>query len=459
VERQGGASLAFAVSDDLSLIVGGQQMSVDDDKRKGNRTDLGAKIERRFGEEASVYVFGQGTLARSGTVDLNNRAGIGGTRALNDTTDASGEVSYGSGGIGARALLSYEPVAGNRYYIGYALDPESRLGDDLLNAFDGEDLGGMVAGVQHGFSERLSVYAEDRYDFLGGQPKLSQVYGVTYMPEPGWTLGGSIVSGQVLGGRAGLGLNDQELNRTAFSASATYQPDEKFIASLKGELRFDTDRAGDDGDVTGYYLAGRLGHALNEDWRFLASADVVLSDASETTREGDYVETSLGYAYRPAENDRLNALLKYVFLYDAPGTDQVSVDGSKEGPSQLSHIFSADANYDVVPLLTIGGKYGLRIGEWKAREEGSDWESSTAQLAVARADLHVVKNWDVLLEGRGLWESVSGTVDFGALAAIYRQLGDHLEVGVGYNFGRFSDDLRDLTADDHGVFINMVGKI
>jgi hypothetical protein len=31
-------------------------------------------------------------------------------------------------------------------------------------------------------------------------------------------------------------------------------------------------------------------------------------------------------------------------------------------------------------------------------------------------------------------------------------------VGVGYNFGRFSDDLRDLTLDDEGVFFNAVGK-
>jgi hypothetical protein len=29
---------------------------------------------------------------------------------------------------------------------------------------------------------------------------------------------------------------------------------------------------------------------------------------------------------------------------------------------------------------------------------------------------------------------------------------------VGYNFGSFSDDLRDLTMDDYGIFINAVGK-
>ena len=123
-----------------------------------------------------------------------------------------------------------------------------------------------------------------------------------------------------------------------------------------------------------------------------------------------------------------------------------------------SHILSLDASYDVTQMVTLGGKYGVRLGETKPRT-GGEWESSTAQLAIIRADVHVVKSWDVLVEGRSLWEDTSDTADFGLLAAVYRHLGENLEVGVGYNFGRFSDDLRDLTKDDHGVFINVVGKL
>jgi len=46
----------------------------------------------------------------------------------------------------------------------------------------------------------------------------------------------------------------------------------------------------------------------------------------------------------------------------------------------------------------------------------------------------------------------------GALVGLYRQLGDHLKLGVGYNFTDFSDDLTDLSYDSQGVFINAVGK-
>ncbi len=49
-------------------------------------------------------------------------------------------------------------------------------------------------------------------------------------------------------------------------------------------------------------------------------------------------------------------------------------------------------------------------------------------------------------------------VQYGALVGVYRQIGDNLKVGVGYNFGRFSDNLTDLTHDDGGVFLNVIGQ-
>ena len=49
-------------------------------------------------------------------------------------------------------------------------------------------------------------------------------------------------------------------------------------------------------------------------------------------------------------------------------------------------------------------------------------------------------------------------VNYGALAGAYRHIGDNLKIGVGYNFGKFSDDLRDVTLYDEGVFVNVIGK-
>ena len=57
-----------------------------------------------------------------------------------------------------------------------------------------------------------------------------------------------------------------------------------------------------------------------------------------------------------------------------------------------------------------------------------------------------------------MWSPSASTTDLGALAAIYRQFNDNFKVGVGYNFGTFSDDLRDLSHNDQGVFLNVIGK-
>jgi hypothetical protein len=172
----------------------------------------------------------------------------------------------------------------------------------------------------------------------------------------------------------------------------------------------------------------------------------------------------MGFAYRPVDNDRFNALFKYSWLYDAPGENQVSaITGDEYGPSQRSHILSADFTYDLFPWLSVGAKYGFRIGSVRQRleddrEKFSEWQKSSAHLGIVRADFHIVKQWDILVEGRVMGMPEAKTVDYGALAALYRHVGDNFKIGVGYNFGSFSDDLRDLTLNDRGVFVNVIGK-
>ena len=84
-------------------------------------------------------------------------------------------------------------------------------------------------------------------------------------------------------------------------------------------------------------------------------------------------------------------------------------------------------------------------------------------MLVGRVDWHVVKNWDALLEGRAMWQGNVGNsgesaVRLGALAAVYRHVGDNLKVGGGYNFGSFDDSLTNVSFDKQGVFVNAIAK-
>ncbi len=44
------------------------------------------------------------------------------------------------------------------------------------------------------------------------------------------------------------------------------------------------------------------------------------------------------------------------------------------------------------------------------------------------------------------------------MVAVYRHINENFKVGTGYSFTDFNDDLTHLDYDDHGWFVNFVGK-
>ncbi len=462
-DREYVAETTIEMTDEISLTPGIRHSSrrdpKGDEKNNGGRTDVGAKITYAPDEDHSAYIFGQTTVDRSGHRRKNDRIGVGGETKLTEKISLAAEISEGTAGLGGLAEIIYSPTADDRYSLGYRIDPDRANSLDRTYDLSGDDLGTIVAGAKHRFNEQFATFAEDSYDLFGDRRTLTQAYGVEYTPNAEWTFTGGAERGYIQDDtlNATTGIKNSDFDRTAISLAAGYKGENENFGRIKGELRFENS---DDNtrDLTSYLFAASLGIKSNDNWRFLGNLDAVFSEATATTRDGKYVEGSVGYAYRPVENDRLNALFKYTFLYDYPGADQVTVNGTTRGPAQLSHILSADANYDVTPILTLGAKYGFRIGQTKDRDGSSDWQKASAHLGVIRADVTIVKDWDALIEGRALWIPQGGSVDFGALAAVYRHVGDNFKIGVGYNFGSFSDDLRDQTYDDHGVFINAIGK-
>ncbi|MGH6859379.1 MAG: TonB-dependent receptor [Phyllobacterium sp.] len=432
----------------------------------GSRLDSGLRLDYAPDDDHSYYAFGQGTLSRSGDIRRNDRLGVGTKYALTDKIDLDGEISYGNQGIGALAAINYHPTAEDSYYVGYRLDPDRAF--DIERSYDlsGTDRGTIVLGVKRKLDDTLSGYAERNYDLFGKRNALTQTYGVVYTPDKAWTLDGGLEMGVVQDDTRDdeTGLEHSDFDRKAVSLAIGYKDEDRISARIRGEARFE-DSDDDSRDANTYLIASGLSWKTSDDWRLLVNVDAVLSDSDRQTsfRDGNYIETSVGYAYRPVANDRLNALVKYAWLRDAPGDDQVSaISGGEFGPEQRSHILSADVSYDIFPWLTVGGKYGFRIGQVRQRLEEdraafSAWERSSAHLGILRADINIVRSWDVLAEGRILAMPEADTTDYGALLALYRHVGKNFKVGVGYNFGRFSDDLRDLTLNDRGVFLNVVG--
>ncbi|CAN7214842.1 hypothetical protein LJR231_000649 [Phyllobacterium sp. LjRoot231] len=433
----------------------------------GSRLDSGARLEYAPDDDHTYYIFGQGTISRSGDIDRNDRIGVGTDYQLTEKIELEGEISYGNQGFGALAAINYHPTAEDTYYVGYRLDPDRAFDLDRSYDLSGTDRGTIVVGAKRKLDDTLLAYAERNYDLFGTRNSLTETYGVVYTLDKSWTIDGGFEAGRIEDDTIDSddGFERADFDRKAVSLAIGYKDEERISARIRGEARFENSDD-DSRDANTYLIASGLSWKTSEDWRLLANIDAVLSDSDRETsfRDGNYVELSVGYAYRPIDNDRLNALFKYAWLRDTPGEDQVSaINGDEFGPSQRSHILSVDANYDLTPWLTIGGKYGFRHGETRQRpdddrETFSAWETSSAHLGILRADVTFVKSWDALIEARVLSMAEADTTDYGALLALYRHVGDNFKVGVGYNFGCFSDDLRDLTLNDEGVFLNVIGK-
>ncbi|HET6373285.1 MAG TPA: flagellar motor protein MotB, partial [Candidatus Polarisedimenticolia bacterium] len=199
---------------------------------------------------------------------------------------------------------------------------------------------------------------------------------------------------------------------------------------------------------------------LTPDWRVVGKLNHSISNTSlGEFYDGGYTEAVVGYAYRPVRHDRLNALAKYTYFFNVPTPDQVTLQNTPVEFIQKSHIAALDLTYDLTTKWSIGGKYAYRLGQVSLDREQREFFDNTAHLVVLRADWRFRTNWEGMVEARTLDLPDIDQRRGGALATVYRYLGEHMKVGAGYNFTDFSDDLTDLSYDHQGFFLNFIGTL
>ena len=207
-------------------------------------------------------------------------------------------------------------------------------------------------------------------------------------------------------------------------------------------------------------MRNTLGYIASPDWRLIGKANVSRSSNTQGAfYDGNFHEFVVGAAYRPVSNDRWNTLVKYTNFYNLPSPGQLAPSGTTADYAQKSQVFSVDTIYDLLPYLSVGAKYGLRIGELQPTKTAGDWFSSRADLVVLRTDWHWIKEWDAVIEARNLRAQEAKDATAGFLLGIYRHLAEGVKAGFGYNFTRYSDDLTDLSYRSRGWFVNILGTL
>ena len=389
-----------------------------------------------------AYAFGQGTLDRSGDRDRNDRGGVGGEVQVNDRVRLGAEASEGSGGFGGLASVDYRISDRSNIYLTHTMETE-RPDSNYVGRYDNTVLGSRVQ-----ISDHVSVYDEARNARGAGPDSLTNAFGVDLAPNDRWTYGLKFEAGTVSDPLAG------DLTRRAAALGVGYKLERtRFTSNL--EYRNEDGTAGE----RKTWLSRNTGaYQFSPDWRLIGKFNFSVSKASAGNfYDGDFIDASMGTAYRPVTNDRWNTLFQYRYYYTLPSPGQVNLSDDLLDYAQRSHVLSVDTIYDLNAWLSLGGKIGERIGSLRNSRIGGPWYSSRAELGILRADVHFIREWDMMLELRQLKVYEAHDRRTGVLAAIYRHFGEHVKLGVGYNFTDFSDDLTDLSYRSAGPFINILG--
>ena len=82
---------------------------------------------------------------------------------------------------------------------------------------------------------------------------------------------------------------------------------------------------------------------MNPDWRAQLRIDFAISDSSVAEQlNSDYSEALLGFAYRPVDNDKFNALVTYNYLYDLAPAEQFNANQQQNDYQQIIDLLKFD---------------------------------------------------------------------------------------------------------------------
>jgi len=203
-----------------------------------------------------------------------------------------------------------------------------------------------------------------------------------------------------------------------------------------------------------WLTTNRLLHKLDESWRIAGRLNYSdTQDQLDAQQGARFIESNVGFAWRPVDNVRWAALGKYTYLYDRSTLDQI--DSSSQF-DQRSHVFALEGTYRFDQRWEFAGKMAQRLGEARAGRDQGEWFDSRARFSAVQGRYRLQGAWSALGEYRWLDVKDGGTRQ-GWLVGVDRDVGENFRVGAGYNFTDFSDDLTRLDYRYQGWFLNFVG--
>jgi hypothetical protein len=224
---------------------------------------------------------------------------------------------------------------------------------------------------------------------------------------------------------------------------------DKLKASTKLEWRMD--RGVEDKDQ--YVIYNALEGKITDNASVMAKFEYSQTK-NKTTGKTDqrHKEIILGAAYRPVSVDNLNLIGRYTYKENAGPIGQSDAQGVDKSRMQ---VLAADVVYDFNDTWQMVEKFAFRINEEKIT--GFEFNKTHTWLMVHRLNYRLDRQWTLGAEYRRLTQEEAQDSKQGFLVEAIRQINDNTQLGVGWNFTQFSDDLTKLGYTTTGPFIRMSG--
>ena len=440
--EQGQATMEWRINDFSTL--GAELRQVEETRIGGSATGLLAALQykHRFGTSLELYGTAQTTLDDDGGRYADNDAlTVGGKYLFGDLSSLNAELTHGDRGDAATVGAEYRLNPNHSLYAAYTHSTDRSPYDPLFNNRRG---GGWTTGQRWRLSNQVNLYNESQWLKEPNQSGLAHTFGMDFYPALGWNAGFALQ-------QAELDTGSGEVERRAVSLNGGRTSN---ATQWQSKLEFRRDSGAERRDQ--WVTTNILTHKLSESLRIAARVNF-----SRTTDEIDaaagarFLESNLGFAWRPWNSERVALFGRYTYLYDVSSLAQVGYNVAEY--DQRSQVLSMEGVYKADQRWEFAGKLARRTGEVRmGRLEGA-WSDSTATFAAAQARYGIGGQWHALGELRWLGVSDGGDRS-GFLAGLDRDLGRNFRVGVGYNFTDFSDNLTHFDYDYRGFFLNVTGR-
>ena len=399
---------------------------VDEEDQKTLNAALG--FDHQFDSGNKIYGSQQLTLYKSEEAERNNITTLGG-EFKSEKWRYSAESSAGDQ---EKLLLG----------VGYKLNQDSEIYTNYEREFGDDFSTETTFGTNSEVSDKTTITTEHRIVDSEDENKQSNVIGLDYLASNNLTLSFDYT-------RSDVEKDDSEGFKRDIVGGAINYTKNNFRSSNRFEYRVD-----DKSDkFEQLVLKSNSSWKYNEEFNYLSEIEY-----SKEKEDGEdrFFEGTIGMAYRPINNSKLNYLFKYTYLDQK---NYLNLDTGKElgdYAAEKSRILALDLIYDLNENWQLTEKIAYKNSEIKLNSFNESLTRSETYLWANKIDYALREDLNLFVEYRILENKLLDDRKDGFLVGAYKDFDNNTKVGIGYNFTDFNDDLTNLSYEAKGWFINLI---